>query len=410
MTTQVLLLNSDRPEIMRVLRARADVAVRIITRPDNAELYRDHPVALVDSFADLTQVQRAAHELAAHGPVDHVIAATEKSVVAAGLVRGLLGVPGPGFDLSLSSAHKRAMKDVLRAAGLPVAKHAQAATISDVPRAALRTGWPVVIKPVFGVNAMHTFRVDTLEELGEHHRAGTFADLEDLRLPIQVERAVYFSHEYHCDGVVQGGGVTHVGLSRYSTPPLGTSPYFDSGYVADQAEPFSLEVFDLHRRVVAALGLEDGVTHLEVFRTTDGPVVGEVAIRPGGCGISRLVWHAFGFDPWEELVRVSLGEAPTQPGREPLPHVVGRTRLPAVDGLLEQVAAFPGVIEVLDPEGCGSPGCLEVFFETPDEAAAEALITDLHARAVTLGEAAMPVHPVFAEAAHQSSRPTRSSP
>ncbi|MER5336586.1 hypothetical protein [Micromonospora sp. NPDC002717] len=410
-TRRVLLLSSDRPEVLRILRARADVDLRVMTRRANADVYRGHPLAVVDNFSDLTQVQAAAYELAAHGPVDCVIAATEKSVVAAGLVRSLLGVPGPGFEQSLWSAHKRAMKDILHSAGLPVTSHAQVATLDEVPHGALRTGWPVVIKPVLGTGSNYTYRIDTPDEFAERHRGGAFTDLADLRLPVQVERAVQFTHEYHCDGVVQDGEVTRAAVSRYFTPPLQRSPYFDAGYLVDQTEPFSIEVLDLHRRVVAALGLEAGVTHLEVFRTQSGPVIGEVAIRPGGMGIARMLWHALGVDLWEELVRVSLGEPPAQSVREPLAQTIGRTRLPARDGLLERVSGVPGIIEVLDPEQCASAGCLEAYFTVADEATAEALITRLHRLAESFGddEPGTLVDPARAEGAHQPVPSRRSS-
>jgi L-arginine-specific L-amino acid ligase len=380
-TRHVLLLNSDKPEALRALARHTNVAVRVITRKVYADLYREHDVAYVDSFADLTQVERAAYELAASGPVDHVVAATEKSVVSAGLVRTLLGVPGPGFDQSLWGAHKRAMKDRLRAAGLPVTAHAQAAAVDDVPRAAGATGWPVMIKPVFGAASKCTYRVASPEEFAKRHRAGDFADLAELRLPIQVERLVRFTHEYHCDGVVQGGEVARAAVSRYFLPPLRVPNTLNSGYIADQSTLFAQEVLDLHRQVVAALGLPAGVTHLEVFRTDAGPVIGEVAIRPGGMGISRMWWHAFGVDLWEEFVRVSIGEEPGHPEHEPRTESVGRTRLPAQTGLRERVLALPGVLEVLTPEECGAPGRLEAYFTADDEDSAEAFIARLHAMA-----------------------------
>ncbi|MDF9817060.1 ATP-grasp domain-containing protein [Streptomyces sp. SPB162] len=382
MTRQVLLLNSDKPEVIAALARRPDLTVRVMTRKVYADLYRGLEVAYVDDFADLTQVEQAAYDLAAHGPLDHVVAATEKSVPAAGLVRSLLGVPGPGFGPSLWGAHKRAMKDRLLAAGLPVTDYAQAATVDDVPRAAEHTGWPVMIKPVFGAASKCTYRVDSPEEFGERHGAGDFADLADRRLPVQVERLVRFTHEYHCDGVVHAGEVARAAVSRYFLPPLRVAPHLKSGYVADQTDPFSREVLDLHRRVVAALGLPFGVTHLEVFRTGTGPVIGEVAIRPGGAGISRMWWHAFGVDLWEEFVRVSTGEPPSRPDRAPRPDTTGRSRLPALPGLRERVLALPGVLEVLTPEECASPGHLEAYFTCADETAAEAFIGRLHETAV----------------------------
>ncbi len=378
MTRQVLLLNSDKPEVLRALARRPDVTVRVMTRKVYADLYRDHETAYVDSFADLTQVEQAAYELAAHGPVDHVIAATEKSVVAAGLVRALLGVPGPGVDQSLWATHKRAMKDRLRAAGLPVTDYAQAATLSDVPRAAERTGWPIMIKPVFGAASKCTYRVDSEEEFRERHGSGDFADLAAGRLPIQVERLVRFTHEYHCDGVVHEGEVAHAAVSRYYLPPLRITPNLNSGYVADQKDEFSQKVLSLHHQVVATLALPAGVTHLEIFRTEAGPVIGEVAVRPGGMGISRMWWHAFGLDLWEEFARVSTGEPPSHPPRTPHPATIGRTRLPALPGLRERVLSTPGVREVLTPEECASPSHLEAYFEAPDEGSAERVIADLH--------------------------------
>jgi biotin carboxylase len=273
------------------------------------------------------------------------------------------------------------MKDRLRAAGLPVTDYAQAATVDEVPRAAERTGWPVMIKPVFGAASKCTYRVDSAAEFTERHRAGDFADLADKRLPVQVERLVRFSHEYHCDGVVHDGEVARAAVSRYHLPPLRTSPDLNSGYVAEQTSPFSREVLDLHRRVVAALGLRAGVTHLEVFRTQEGPVIGEVAVRPGGMGISRMWWHAFGVDLWEEFVRVSTGERPSRPDRAPHPETIGRTRLPALPGLRERVLALRGVLEVLTPEECASPGHLEAYFAATNEGAAEAFIARLHGMA-----------------------------
>nr|WP_239157873.1 ATP-grasp domain-containing protein [Streptomyces sp. SID13726] len=274
------------------------------------------------------------------------------------------------------------MKDTLRAAGLPVTDYAQAATVDDVPRAAAATGWPVMIKPVFGAASKCTHRVDSPEEFAERHGAGGFADLVETRLPVQVERLVHFTHEYHCDGVVHAGEVARAAVSRYFLPPLRTSPNLNSGYVADQRDPFSQEVLDLHRRVVAALGLPAGVTHLEVFRTGTGPVIGEVAVRPGGMGISRMWWHAFGVDLWEEFARVSTGSAQARPAHPPRPDTVGRTRLPDLPGLRRRVLALPGVLEVLTPEECASPGRLEAYFTAPDEAAAEEFIARLHGMTV----------------------------
>jgi hypothetical protein len=67
---------------------------------------------------------------------------------------------------------------------------------------------------------------------------------------------------------------------------------------------------DLNRRALAALGIERGMTHLELYLTRDGPLFGEIAARPPGGRIMRLLHTVYGFDPWETLLRVERGEAP----------------------------------------------------------------------------------------------------
>ncbi|URM89122.1 ATP-grasp domain-containing protein [Streptomyces sp. MRC013] len=377
MTRQVLLLNSDKPEVVRALADRADLRVRVLTRKAYAGLYTGWETAFVDSFEDLSQVERAAYELVSGGPVDHVIAATEKSVLPAGLIRSLLGLPGPTFDQSLWAAHKRAMKARLRSAGLPVADFAQAATVDDIPRAARRIGWPVMVKPVFGSGSRCTYRLDSQEEFDARRLSGGFEALAARRVPVQVERLVRFRDEYHCDGVVRGGRVRLAAVSRYFTPPLHTPHEYSSGYLIAQDDPFAKDVLALHDRVAEALELSDGVTHLEVFETAEGPLIGEVAIRPGGLGVSRMWWHAFGIDLWEEFVRASLDE-PSELVPRPQERTVGRTQLPARDGLPEQALALPGVVEALPPEQSGT-GNVEVHYAVDGPEAARRLNDRLHA-------------------------------
>ncbi len=380
MTRHLLLLNSDKPDVLRALSAREDVRLRVITRTPYAHLYPGSDCAFVDSFENLHEVEQAVHALAATGPIDHVLAATEKSVLAAGLVRALLGLPGPTFDQSLWATHKRAMKQRLRAAGLPVTDFAQAATLGGVPEAAAHTGWPVVLKPVFGSGSRATYRVDSAESFATSSAAAELADLAARRTPIQVERLVPFDGEFHCDGITRDGTVRFAALSRYFAPPLHTPAALNGGYFVDQKSAFAQEVLGLHERVVAALGLQDGVTHLEVFGTADGPLVSEVAIRPGGLGISRSWWHAHGIDLWDEFVRTALGEPPN-PHRLTRPDTVARTQLPALEGIIEKASALPGVIEVRTPRQSGT-GNVEVHFTASDAVGAEELNARLHALAV----------------------------
>src|SRR5690606_26947619 len=121
------------------------------------------------------------------------------------------------------------------------------------------------------------------------------------------------------------------------------------GHLVDQGSPTARELLELHRRAAAALDLADAVTHMEVFVTAEGPLIGEIAVRPGGLGIARMLQRACGLDLWEEFVRAALGEPPAVPGGPLRPPVLGWSQIPDVPGLRERLGELPGFAEIADP-------------------------------------------------------------
>lgn len=371
MTRHVLLLNSDKPQVLGALARRDDLRIRVMTRPKYAALYPEaggFDVVFVDSFEDLGQVERAAYELARRGPIEHVLAPTEKSVVAAGWIRTVLGLPGPAVEQSMWSAHKSAMKRRLRECGVPVTDFAQVGSVQQIPGAARQLGWPVVVKPVFGSGATSTHLLASEEDYAASAADGRLATLTARGLPVQVERLVRLRGEYHCDGIVRAGRIRQAAVARYFTPPLDAEPSFIGSYLVNQDAPFARQVLRLHASVVGALSLTDGVTHMEAFDTADGPLVGEVAIRPGGMGVARNWHHAFGTDTWEQFVRAGLGEpyVPAGAARQDSGRLHGWLQLSGGDATAARAVSLPGVIEALSPSPAGS-GYAEVHFTAPDD-------------------------------------------
>jgi hypothetical protein len=366
MTRHVLLLNSDKTEVMTALARRDDLRLRVITRKKYADLYAGQDVAFVDGFHHLDQVGQAATELARTGPLDYIVAPTEKSVPAGGLVRGLLGLPGPSYDQCLWTTHKRAMKDRLRAAGLPVTDYAQAASVDGIPAAVPAVGWPVVVKPVFGAGSAATHRLASADDFAERQRAGDLDDLAGTNLPVQVERLVDVISEYHCDAVVRDGEVRAAGVLRYFDVPLDSWGGVLGSHFIDPAGRIARWITELNTQVVRALGLRDAVTHLEVFETPTGLVIGEVALRVGGCGVPRVWQRAHGVDLWDEFVRASLGE-PSDAAVLPVDRVHAWVQVSHAPGRLRLLSALPWVVEVR-PAG----DVIDVQFTAADEAAAVA--------------------------------------
>ena len=77
---------------------------------------------------------------------------------------------------------------------------------------------------------------------------------------------------------------------------------------ADLDEAVLTAMLELNRRVLRALKINWGITHLEVYLTGAGLLFGEIALRAPGGYIMNAMSHAYGFDPWAAVVAMELNE------------------------------------------------------------------------------------------------------
>ncbi len=97
---------------------------------------------------DLDQLHAAMAGLAArHGPIDCIMGTLEQLQVPLAKLRASLGLAGMSIETARNFRDKSRMKDVLREATLPCARHALVARGADARRFAAEVGYPLVIKP-----------------------------------------------------------------------------------------------------------------------------------------------------------------------------------------------------------------------------------------------------------------------
>lgn len=329
----VLLLNSDKQGPVKVLEQLPDVKYTVMTTQALQRFYLPGQILAVNDLGEIGDVLHAARACFARTDVTDVVAATEKAVPSAAFLRSYFGLPGMPYDQALRFSNKIAMKRAL-SSHVAVTPFAAARTPDDVPGRAAELGWPVVVKPAFGAGSEDTVAVHSEAHFRLLLRAGAFDQLRTRRMPLIVERFVNIVNEYHCDGVVRDGRVLFASASRYFAPPLSVVGDFHGGVHLPREDPVAVALVETHAAVVAALNLRDGVTHLEVFETEAGLVVGEIACRPGGGGISTSLKHAYGVDLWREHVLAALA-LPTDLRETEIslsPGVYGYCGLPAKAG------------------------------------------------------------------------------
>jgi biotin carboxylase len=209
-------------------------------------------------------------------------------------VRERLGIPGMDLATARNFRDKARMKDILRANGLPCARHHLATGAGEALSFAEQSGFPLVVKPPAGAGAKNTFRVDSREQLEGYLKTSP----PDPRQPLLLEEFVV-GREFSFDSVsLRGEHVFHSITEYYPTPlEVMQTPWIQWCVMLPRHidGPEFGPIRDVGPRVLQALGMTTGMTHMEWFRRADGSVaVSEVAARPPGAQFTTL--HSYAHD------------------------------------------------------------------------------------------------------------------
>ncbi|MFI5593241.1 acetyl-CoA carboxylase biotin carboxylase subunit family protein [Amycolatopsis sp. NPDC051758] len=287
------------------------------------------------------------------GKVDLVLPCHELAVVTAGFLNNLLGCTATArIDLptAMAGRDKAHQKSLWVKHGVPTARYA---TVTSAPRSPAELhevvaglSAPFVVKPPSrgGSRDVHVCRhVEELHEVLTSTPALRHAVIEEMQ----------DGREWHLDGAVVDGQVTHLMVSRYLAPLRETkngSPLRSVAYPVAAHPLLYTTATAFAQRAVSALGGRWGVFHLEVFGEPDEFVAGELAWRPAGVFAPQTAERTIGINPWTAHARLLAGEEPPKPAAAG-ESVYGFVCLPvkpgAVNGVTRaDIEALPGVCDV----------------------------------------------------------------
>jgi len=254
-------------------------------------------IAQVDDATDAGHILGGVERLVArHGRPHRILGVLENIQVQIAQARDHLGVPGTPARVVEGFRDKGLMKERLRAAGLPCARHARLRSAEDAWRFASEVGFPVVIKPPAGAGGRSTWRIESREALAQAvHALRPSPDRELLAEEFLQGR------EYSYETICLGGRIVFRSLSRYLPTPLEAleNPWIQWCCLLprDISGPEFEPAHRLAGQVIEALGMDTGVTHMEWFMRPDGSLaVGEIAQRPPGAQITRMTGLVHGMD------------------------------------------------------------------------------------------------------------------
>jgi len=225
----------------------------------------------------------------------HVIAGVEAAVYPAAVARRIVAARVSPTTTALRCRDKLAMKEYLTDFDIPMTRFMAESSVSTPSQAFAYLGSPVVRKQR-KLSGGRSFELLTEEK-----------DLLLQHNGRNILEKFISAPEASVESFVNNGEIKFVN----------TTSYLEKGHVnlvpSALDDAVQADMLRLNRRVIEALKIRWGITHLEVYLTDNGLLFGEIALRPPGGYIMNAMQYAYGFNPWEAFVAMELGEQFTFP-------------------------------------------------------------------------------------------------
>lgn len=339
-----------------------------------------------DAF-DAKELAAATRSLAKEldGQPERLIGVLEQLQVPLAEVREQLSIRGMDVNEARNFRDKSRMKDVLRASGLPCARHRLCSNAAEALDFARATGFPLVAKPPAGAGARQTVRVENLEELASYVKSVS----PSAAAPLLLEEFI-IGEEFSFDTVTLNGRHLLHSINSYAPAPL---TVIENAWIQWTVflprridTPEFAPIFEAGPRALDALGIHTGITHMEWFRRPDGRIaISEVAARPPGAQFSTLISYAHDFDlyrAWARLVVLEQFDVPQRKFSAGAAYLRGQGegKVAAIEGLEEVLRELKDIVveSKIPPVGQPASGTYEgegfVIVRHPDTAVVAAAL------------------------------------
>lgn len=260
-------------------------------------------VPIETDLDDWEAVEAALRRQHQRRPVAAVLSVRDSYVPLAAYLADRLEVRGLALRAALNCHDKSRMRAVLRGAGLPNPRYAVVSDPQETAGVAAEVGFPAVVKLARGAGGAGVRLCRTEAEL-----AAAVTELSELRPGVDLVAEEFLAGPEYAVQTVTVDGRTEVlsVLAEHVGPP----PRFaETGY----DHPAGLAPADqdaLLRLVVSALdalGMDNGIAHVQARVTDRGPRIVEVNPRPPGGMLSHVSEVVSGVSLLEAAVSAALG-------------------------------------------------------------------------------------------------------
>lgn len=269
---------------------------------------RPWPPELVDEkyffedFTDLPGLLNAITYLASDHKIDLVVPLEEYSIETASHVRAHLGLPGLDDGVTRRCRDKLSMRIVAKKAGIPVPEFSPFINRAAVADFLSKVTGPWMIKPRSEGGSVQIHKKHHAQEVWD-----LFEELGDRRANHLIEAFVP-GQVYHVDSIIYKGKLLLVNVGQYGTPPFDV--WHGGGVFSSRTVPPEHVLFDrlvdLNEKIIKAIGVKQGVNHVEFLGLGEQAYFLELGARVAGSNLDRLTTAATGIDLFKESARLEL--------------------------------------------------------------------------------------------------------
>ncbi|MFT6985339.1 MAG: hypothetical protein ACJAT7_001148 [Psychromonas sp.] len=222
------------------------------------------------------------------GPFSHVIAGSEAAVYCASVARRLLSARLSNNSVALRCNDKLHMKSYLSDRNIPMTDFVAGEKIEDGSSVIDNLGIPVVVKARHESGGRGIVLVKTSD------------DITRLAKRTRIMERFISAPEASVESFINNGEILFSSTTQY---------YLKKHINVVPALPDSIPqeaLLELNKRVLTALKIKWGITHMEVYLSEKGILFGEIALRPPGGYIMELISKSYGFSSWDALLHMEL--------------------------------------------------------------------------------------------------------
>jgi len=230
--------------------------------------------------------------------VDCIVAMSEMDMVMSGILRTHFSIPGMSQSVAEAFTNKVLMKERLEQSGVRFPQFIS--SLDTLESLINRVDFPIVMKPHYGAGSVGVAIIKTRNELTRF--LNTTDKLTNYEAEEYIDKPIV-----HLDGVVSDSKISFIKCFKYFGTCFEYTLGEPLGSILIDSNEDQTVLAEFAADVIKALGMENGVFHLEAFYEDGSPIFLEIGGRQGGGEVVPLMKHLFDVDLVECFFNSQIG-------------------------------------------------------------------------------------------------------